>query len=801
MKSKNMKVIKRNGSKEDVSFDKILYRIKKLAYSNEFPPLYNIDCALITQKVIADTYGIDNIHTSQLDEIAATTCVNFSTKHPEYNEIGKRIIISNMHKNTTECFSESMELLYNNYMENSTHFPLINEEIINIVRKNKDQLNFYIDYNRDYLLDYFGYKTLEKSYILKKYNAKSRDYKIIERPQHMWMRVSLGIHKCDINRVLETYDLMSKMYFTHASPTLFNSGTVNHQLSSCFLTTITPDSMEGIYDCLKNCSLISKHAGGIGIDISNIRASGSYIKGTNGKSDGIVKMLKVYDATAQFANQGSRRNGSFACYISPWHADIIEFLELKKNSGSEELRARNLYYALWVSDTFMKAVENDLDWYLMSSDDSPGLSDTYGDEFEKLYYSYVKDNKYRKIIKARFLWNLILVSQIETGMPYMLYKDSINKKCNQKNIGVIRSSNLCAEITLVSNKEEIAVCNICTFSLPKYLEKDNDGKFVYNYSKLYDVVKIATRNMNNVIDYNFYPVPESKISNLRNRPIAMGIQGLADLFFQMKIPFQSNEAKILNKDIMETIQYAGWTASMELAMENGKTYETYEGSPISQGLFQHNLWGVDESTLSGRWDWELLRNKIKKYGVYNSMITALPPTAGTSQILGNYESFEPPNQNIFIRSVLSGDYPIINKYLINHLVSLNLWNENIKNKIILNGGSIQNISEIPSELKEIYKTVWEISQKHLINMSADRAIFVDQTQSLNIHMKNPTFDQLTSMHFHGWKSGLKTGLYYLRTRPASEAQKFTIEDVNSNTDDNNTLVCSIDNKDCLACSG
>lgn len=1015
-----MKVLKRNGDYQTLSFDKVIYRLEKLAkiHNNFISKLNETDTDIISQEVIKNIY--DGVKTSELDEVSARIAISYSTENPQYGELASRIVISNMHKNTSECYSQVCEELFMN--------GLISKEIYEIVKNNKDIINNSIDNDRDYLFDYFGFKTIERSYLL-----KDKKGKLIERPQHMWMRVALGIHKNDIKRVLETYDLTSQFYFTHASPTLFNAGTDRPSLSSCYLLSIN-DSMLGIYKTLSDCAMISKHAGGIGLHISNIRASGSYIKGTNGKSDGIVKMLKVFNETARFANQGSKRNGSFAIYIEPHHADIFEFLELRKNTGDESMRARDLFYALWVSDLFMEKVEKNEDWYLMSEDTNPGLSDTYGTEYSDLYNKYVSEGKFSRKVKARELWQKILVSQIETGMPYMSYKDSVNKKSNQKNIGVIKSSNLCVapetriltsegyveiktlenkkvnvwngkefsetkivktgeskellkvkfsdgsylectpyhkfhlnvnnsvkiydakdlksgmelvnidfpviaaeackenqvygpipinknvsekikwilensiencenntiqvnsekhaldiklmlqtlginveisketttinshdvlklynlgykpkklnisgaierknitvkivsviytgrfsdtycfnepkrhmgvfngvvagncnEITLVSNEKEIAVCNICTFSLPKYVEKNSSGNFVYNHRKLSDVVKIATRNMNNVIEHTYYPVPETKTSNMNHRPIAMGIQGLANLFFEMGISFESDEAKVLNKEIMETIQFSGWAASMELAKEYGKTYSTYKGSPISEGIFQHNMWDVEDSELSGRWDWGWLRQEIKKYGVMNSMITALPPTASTSQILGNYESFEPQNSNMFMRSTLSGDFPIINKYLVRDLEKLGMWDINMKNQIIANMGSIQNINNIPKKYKDIYKTIWEIPQKVLLEMSRDRGFFVDQSQSLNVYMAKPTIAKLSSMHFYGWKLGLLTGMYYLRTKSASNAQQFTVTDNSKSQSPEEQLVCSIDNRDaCQSCSG
>lgn len=1070
-----MKVLKRNGNEENLSLDKIIYRLKKLKNDKSYGALKNVDTDLLALTVTKEIYNL--IPTSELDEASARIAIQMSIQHIEYSSLASRIIISNMHKNTNECFSESMELLYKNINEYGLSYPLISDEVINIIRNNKDTINFAIDYSRDYLFDYFGYKTLEKSYLLKIYNEKTKTYKLIERPQHLWMRVALGIHGDDIDSVILSYNLMSQMYFTHASPTLFNAGTPRNQMSSCNLLTIE-DSMSGIYDCLKQCAMISKYAAGLGVAISDIRPNGSYIKGTNGTSDGIVKMLKVFNETARFANQGSRRNGSIAIYLEPWHSDIEDFLELKKNSGDDNKRARDLFYALWICDAFMESVESDSDWYLMNPDLCNNLTTTYSTEFTELYYKYVGEGKYTKKIKARDLWYKILTQQIETGMPYMSYKDSVNMKSNQKNIGVIKSSNLCVvgstmiltnkgyfsieslvnqrvkiwngyeftettvyqtgidqevmtvnfsnglslectpyhkfyvngssypihcqelkpdmvinkyslpvidcvedrdckyfqlgsyytgfsflkflrlknenqnvmqgidfndiiipyenysifsklrwlegffdanfyirneydnnvngfnllsynplsdsifidllyllntlgvnasktndslvlteynfscltsigfqprvfkipyfnkidftgynnisisniietkryadtycftesnrnmgvfngiltgncnEITLVANKEEVAVCNICTFSLPKFVE-ETGNKFSFNHEKLYDIVKIATKNMNKIIDRNFYPIPETKNSNMKHRPIAIGIQGFANALFKMKLPFESDEAIKLNVEIMETIQFAGWEASCEIAKELGKTYETYNGSPISKGIFQHDMWGVNPSN---RWDWDRLRQSIIKYGVINSMITALPPTASTSQILGNYESFEPVTNNLFMRQVLSGNFPIINKYLVNDLIALKLWTPSMRNKIIKANGSVQNIPKIPENIKKIYKTIWEIPQKHLINLSVARGAFVDHSQSLNIYMDSPTIAKLSSMHMYGWKQGLKTGMYYLRSQAAHKAEQFTIESTDKEEqEESSVLICSIENKgDCQACSG
>jgi ribonucleoside-diphosphate reductase alpha chain len=776
-----MRIVKRNGSLENVSFDKVIYRLKKLSQDPMLEPLNAIDTDLIAKEVINHIY--DGVSTKELDEVAANISISKSTTHPEYSKLASRIVISNMHKNTSGCFSDAMNKLY--LHEGA---PLVSKKIIDVIDENKDNLNFCIDYSRDYLFDYFGFKTLERSYLL-----RTNSGKIIERPQHMWLRVSLGIHGRDIKSVIETYDLMSLMYFTHASPTLFNSGTPYSQLSSCFLQGID-DSMEGIYKCISDCAMISKHAGGIGVHVSTVRSKGSYIKGTNGHSDGICRMLKVFNETARFANQGSRRNGSFAIYLEPWHGDIEDFLDLGKKSGNESSRARDLFFALWVCDAFMVAVEEDKDWWLMSSDVSPGLTDVYGKDFDDLYYRYVSEGKFVKVIKARDLWNKILMTQIETGMPYMLYKDSVNEKSNQKNIGVIKSSNLCCEITLVSDTKETAVCNIATLSLGKYVEDDVYGGKVFNYNKLADVTKILVRNLNKVIDENFYPTPETKRSNLRHRPIAIGVQGYANVLYDMKIPFEDSDD--LNKRIFETIQYAGWEASMGLSKDSGITYESFEGSPISKGIFQHNMWGISNDELSLPWD--SLAESIKKYGVMNSMITSLPPTASTSNILGNVESFEVITNNIYMRSVLSGDFPMVNTYLISDLIHLGLWSTTMKDKILRDNGSIQGIPEIPDHVKKLYKNTWETSQKILIDLSVSRAPFIDQSQSLNIFMGDPDIPKLTSCHFYSWKAGLKTGQYYLRTKPAHSAEKFTVaEDPKEPVIE----VCSIDNRSCQSCSG
>jgi ribonucleotide reductase alpha subunit len=1178
-----MHVIKRNGQKQAVSFDKIIFRLKKLATDKKLTSLGNVFPDIVAQKVIQSMY--DGITSSQIDELSARVCIAMSVEHSEYATLASRIAISNLHKNTSECFSDTIQQLYDNVDKLGHKSPLVSEELYGFVQQTKDVLNFAIDYQRDYLFDYFGFKTLERSYLLKVGS------KIIERPQHMWMRVALGIHPGNMEKALETYHLLSEFYFIHATPTLFNAGTPKQQMSSCFeenmiigtvnrglvkikdveigddvrthlgnvkpvvqlhknllgdrtlynlkisgcsdikvtgnhrLWTLrdnlfqwvsveditfedyistghsfqvpgaeyaalggvialkvmskteitenkpeyvytlgvqddhsynvegiiaencfligTDDSMGGIYKTISDCAQISKYAGGIGVHVSNIRGDGSYIKGTNGTADGIVKMLRVYNETARYANQGSKRNGSFAIYLEPWHSDIFEFLELKKNTGDENTKCRDLYYALWVPDAFMKAVETDSQWYLMSPDTCPGLSDAYGEEFDTLYHRYVSEGKYRKEVNARDLWTNILVSQIETGMPYMLYKDHVNKKSNQKNIGTIKSSNLCvapetliltdkgykiiselenqkvnvwngeeftettvvktgenqklvqvtfsdgtildctpyhkfyiktpddqvkqvcaselennmriiqakypfiegcgtnqdvntsvdvrvneldkrfqfdlysdyagyisvrairgtkdaqnikmyaqtlginafissignewfvcfpkkdladletrkgikwcidvkdasfdivekyitvvsvqdngrisdtfcfkeekrgmgifngiitgqcAEILLYSDKDEYAVCNIATLSLPKYVEKTTGGKFTYNYQKLFEITRIVTRNLNNVIDYNFYPVPETKKSNMRHRPIAIGAQGLANTFFKMSYPFESDEAVDLNKKIFETIYYAALYESNILAKEHG-SYETFQGSPTSQGILQYDMWGLNENDLSCMWDWKELKENIKKDGLRNSMLTACPPTASTSQILGNFESFEPITSNIFMRSTLSGDFPVVNKYLIEDLQALGLWNNTMKERIMYYNGSIQNISEIPYHLKQVYKTVWECSQKNLMNMSRDRGYFTDHTQSFNLFMNNITPAKLNSAHFHGWKLGLKTSMYYCRSRSASQAQKFTVSVATQKMEElrlqqEEVLACSRENPEsCMMCSG
>ena len=740
-------VIKRSNKRENVSFDKITSRIKKLCYG------LTVDPILISKKVINEIYS--GISTIMLDDLSAKIAFSFSIDHPDYSILASRITISNLHKQTSKVFSDVIEELYNN----ST--PLVSEEIVEIVRNNKEIFNSVIIYDRDFKYDFFGIMTLQKSYLFK------INDKIVERPQHMLMRVALGIHKNNIGVVIETYEMMSQHYFIHATPTLFNSGTNLPQLSSCFLTTIKEDSIDGIYDSLKECAKISKYSGGIGISISNVRASNSYIKGTNGVSSGIVPMLRVFNDTARYVNQGGKRNGSIAVYLEPWHADIFEFLDLRKNNGNEFERARDLFLGLWVPDLFMERVKNDEEWSLFCPNEAIGLNEVHSKEFEDLYLKYEREGKARKIIKAHDLWKAIMIAQIETGNPYLLFKDKCNNKSNQQNLGTIKSSNLCVEIVQFSNKDEVAVCNLASISLPSFVENG-----VYNFDKLEKITKIIVRNLNKIIDVNFYPVKEAENSNKKHRPMGVGVQGLADVYAMMKLPYESEEAKQLNKNIFETIYFAALTTSNELAKEEG-VYSSYENSPISKGILQFDMWNVKVNDT--RHNWVELRENIKKYGVRNSLLIAIMPTASTSQILGNNESIEAFTSNIYLRRTLAGEFIIINKHLIKDLINLNLWNLSMKNEIIANNGSIQNISSIPRDIKDLYKIVWEIKQKNIIEQSADRSPFVCQSQSLNIHMTDATIAKLTSMHFYSYSLGLKTSSYYIRTKSASSAIQFTVE--------------------------
>ena len=751
-----MFVHKRDGRKEAVRFDKVTARIQKLAYSLS----EHVDTFAVAQKVIEGIY--DGVTTSQLDSLAAEIAASMTTRHPDYAILAARIAVSNLHKNTKKSFSETMKDLYE-YIDPKTgkKAPLLADDVYSIIQSNKDFLDSTIIYDRDFGYDYFGFKTLEKSYLLKINGA------IAERPQHMIMRVAIGIHKDDIESAVETYNLMSERWFTHATPTLFNAGTPKPQLSSCFLLQMEDDSIDGIYNTLKNCAKISQSAGGIGLSIHNVRATGSYIRGTNGTSNGIVPMLRVFNDTARYVDQGGgKRKGSFAIYLEPWHADIFDFLELKKNHGKEENRARDLFFAMWISDLFMERVEQDGEWSLFCPNEAPGLADCYGEKFRELYARYESEGRARKTVKAQELWFAILESQIETGTPYMLYKDACNEKSNQKNLGTIKSSNLCTEIVEYTAPDEIAVCNLASIALPRFVINNK-----FDHQKLFDITYVITKNLNKVIDINYYPVEAARKSNMRHRPIGIGVQGLADAFILMRMPFDSDEARQLNKEIHETIYYAAMTASKDLSKKDGP-YETYEGSPVSQGIFQYDMWNV---TPSNRWEWDVLKEEVKKYGVRNSLLLAPMPTASTSQILGNNECFEPYTSNIYSRRVLSGEFPIVNKHLLKDLVKLNLWNDNMKNKIIADNGSIQAIAEIPADLKEIYKTVWEIKQRAVIDMAADRGAYICQSQSLNLFIQDANFAKLTSMHFYAWKKGLKTGMYYLRTKSAADAVKFTID--------------------------
>ncbi|MDA9563904.1 ribonucleoside-diphosphate reductase subunit alpha [Flavobacteriales bacterium] len=792
-----MHVIKRDGRREAVKFDKITARIKKLCYGLD--PI--VDPTKVAMRVIEGLY--DGVTTVELDNLAAEVSASMTTLHPGYSLLASRIAVSNLHSATKKSFSATMKDLYN-YVDPKTEkkAPLLADDVYDVITNNAEVLDSSIIYDRDFGYDYFGFKTLERSYLLK------LDGKVAERPQHMLMRVALGIHKDDIDAAVKTYELMSERWFTHATPTLFNAGTPKPQMSSCFLLTTKDDSIDGIYDTLKQCAKISQSAGGIGLSIHDIRATGSYIRGTNGESNGIVPMLRVFNDTARYVDQGGgKRKGSFAIYIEPWHADIMDFLDLKKNHGKEEQRARDLFYAMWMSDLFMERVEANGEWTLMCPNECPGLSDAYGDEFKALYTKYEEEGKGRKTIKAQDLWFKILESQIETGTPYMLYKDAANLKSNQKNLGTIKSSNLCTEIMEYTSPDEVAVCNLASIALPKFVI---DGKF--DHDKLFEVSYQAAKNLNKIIDNNYYPVPEARNSNFRHRPIGLGVQGLADAFIMLRYPFESKEARTLNSEVFETIYYAAMTASKDLAIEEG-AYETYEGSPVSQGIFQFDMWGV---TPSKRWEWDVLKEEVKKHGVRNSLLLAPMPTASTSQILGNNECFEPYTSNIYSRRTLSGEFAVINKHLLRDLVKLGIWNDNLKNKLIANNGSVQNIDEIPENLKELYKTTWEVSQKAIIDMAADRGAYICQSQSLNIHIENANFAKLTSMHFYGWKKGLKTGMYYLRTKAATDAIKFTVDKdkLAQPTDNNESMsveehqamlrvarVAAENGDDCEMCSG
>ncbi|HEY4207274.1 MAG TPA: ribonucleoside-diphosphate reductase subunit alpha [Puia sp.] len=752
-----MFVIKRNGKKESVKFDKITARIEKLCYGLDRRFVNSIDVA---KKVIEGLY--DGVTTTELDNLAAETAASLTVKHPDYALLASRIAVSNLHKNTIKSFSTTMQLLYEcKDSKTGKHVPLLADDIWEIVQQHAEVLDSTIIYDRDYGFDYFGFKTLEKSYLLKV------DGKVVERPQHMYMRVAIGIHQNDIESAIKTYHLMSERWFTHATPTLFNAGTPKPQMSSCFLLTMKDDSIDGIYDTLKQTAKISQSAGGIGLSIHNIRATGSYIGGTNGTSNGIIPMLRVFNDTARYVDQGGgKRKGAFAIYLEPWHADVFEFLDLRKNHGKDEMRARDLFYAMWIPDLFMQRVEAGGDWSLFCPHEAPGLPECWGPEFEKLYTKYEKEGRSRRTVKAQDLWFAILDAQIETGTPYLLYKDAANRKSNQQNLGTIKSSNLCTEIIEYTSPDEVAVCNLASLALPRFVSKG-----AFDHEKLYEVTYEVTKNLNKIIDGNYYPVEEARNSNIRHRPIGLGVQGLADVFILLRLPFESDKAKQLNKEIFETIYFAAMTASKDLAKLQGP-YESFAGSPASKGTFQFDLWNV-EPTL--RWDWYRLKDEVVKHGIRNSLLVAPMPTASTSQILGNNECFEPYTSNIYVRRVLSGEFVVVNKHLLKDLVELNLWNDEMKNRIISLNGSIQQIEEIPAQIKEIYKTVWEIRQRNIIDMAADRGAYICQSQSLNLFVETPSASKLTSMHFYAWKSGLKTGMYYLRTQAASQAVQFTVE--------------------------
>ena len=804
-----MQVIKRNGNLEDLSFDKILNRIKTLG--QEVGIIINYQALVI--KVIDQLY--EKIPTSQIDELTAEQCASMTTNHPDYGILAGRIVVSNHQKNTNSFFSNVMKTLYE-FKNKDNDKPLLLNSFWKFTEKYKNEIDEMIDNERDYLIDYFGFKTLEKSYLFKLNN------KIIERPQHMWMRVAIGIHGCIENKeslmlVKETYDLMSQKFFTHATPTLFNAGTPLSQLSSCFLIGLEDDSIEGIYNTLKDCALISKVSGGIGLHIHNIRAKGTFIQGTKGISSGLVPMLRVFNETARYVDQCGKRKGSFAIYLEPWHADIEEFLDLKKNHGDEEMKARDLFYALWISDLFMERVKNNEKWSLLCPHECPGLSDVYGEKFVTLYNKYENEGKVRRTINARDLWFKILDSQMETGTPYILYKDAVNLKSNQQNLGTIKSSNLCCEINEYSDDKETAVCNLASIALPTFVDPISKQ---FDYDKLHHVTKIITKNLNRVIDINFYPTLKTKRSNFKHRPIGIGVQGLADTFVLMDIAFYSEESKLINKLIFETIYHGALEKSNEMAMEryniiqqmcqkellqsnetsdffnewdfnyvwsmaygnniNNKqidlklsgTYSSYQGSPASKGILQFDMWNV---TPSNRYDWSILKESIQKYGLRNSLLVAPMPTASTSQILGFNECFEPFTSNLYSRRTLAGEFIVINKYLIKELIDLGLWNDQIKNNIIANKGSIQQLTVLSEHIRNKYKIVWEIPMKHIIDMAADRGAFICQSQSLNLWMEDPNYNSLTSMHFYSWKKGLKTGIYYLRRKAKHQAQQFTIE--------------------------
>jgi ribonucleoside-diphosphate reductase alpha chain len=795
-----MQVVKRSGRRENVSFDKITARIKKLCYGLDTRYVEYIE---IAKKVIQGLY--DGVTTTELDNLAAETAATMTTIHPDYALLAARIAVSNLHKNTNKSFYRTMKALHE-YIDPKTgeNAGLIGDDTMEIIRKNRQRLDSAIIYDRDFDIDFFGFKTLERSYLLR------MDGKVVERPQQMLMRVSVGIHGEDIEAAIETYNLMSEKWFIHATPTLFNAGTPKPQMSSCFLLSMTDDSISGIFETLSRCAKISQSAGGIGLSIHNIRAKGSYIRGTDGTSNGIIPMLRVFNHTALYVDQGGgKRKGAFAVYLEPWHSDIMEFLDLKKNHGKEEMRARDLFYAMWISDLFMERVKTNAEWSLFCPNECPGLYDTYGGEFEALYHKYEQEGRARHTIKAQELWFKILESQIETGTPYMLYKDACNKKSNQKNLGTIRSSNLCTEIMEYTSPDEVAVCNLASLSLPKFVNGPGD----YDFDKLHEITRVLTRNLNKVIDVNYYPVKEAENSNMRHRPVGLGVQGLADAFLLMRYPFESKEARQLNRDIFEAMYFAALTESCELAKRDGH-YESFPGSPMSKGEFQFDMWGVRPSD---RWDWEGLRQDIMKYGIRNSLLLAPMPTASTSQILGNNECFEPYTSNIYTRRTLSGEYIVVNKHLLQDLIRLGYWNEEMREILMASNGSVQHVEGLPQEIKDLYKTTWEIKMKSIIDMAADRGAFICQSQSMNLFMQSPNFAKLSSMHFYAWEKGLKTGMYYLRSKAAVDPIKFTLSQKHQNrfskSGDNGIQkmkalevteedqVCSLDDPECIMCQG
>ncbi|KAH8410669.1 hypothetical protein KR009_011758 [Drosophila setifemur] len=804
VKSSKLYVIKRDGRQEEVHFDKITSRIQKLCYNLNMD---FVDPVCITLQVINGLYC--GVTTQELDNLAAEISAGLTCNHADYAILAARIAVSNLHKETKKVFSDVFEDLYTHVnKETSLTAPLVSEFHYKVVKKNADRLNSSIIYDRDFGYNYFGFKTLERSYLLK-INGK-----IAERPQHMLMRVAIGIHGEDINAAVETYNLLSERYFTHASPTLFAAATNRPQLSSCFLLTMTADSIEGIFKSVEQCAMISKSAGGIGLNVHCIRAKGTSICGTNGTSNGLVPMLRVFNNVARYVDQGGgKRPGAFAIYLEPWHSDVFEFLELKKNTGKEENRARDLFFALWIPDLFMQRVEANDNWSLMCPHKCPGLQDVWGDEFNKLYLKYEQEGRPNRTVKAQSLWFAIIESQVETGNPYMLFKDACNRKSNQQNVGTIKCSNLCTEIVEYSAPDEIAVCNLASIALNMFVTPEK----TYDFKKLKEVTKIVAKNLNKIIDINYYPLPEARKSNLRHRPIGIGVQGFADALILMRYPYESAEAGLLNQQIFETIYFGALEASCELAQIEGP-YETYEGSPVSKGILQYDMWDKQPTEL---WDWQGLKENIKKNGVRNSLLVAPMPTASTAQIMGNNESFEPYTTNIYTRRVLSGEFQVVNHHLLRDLTELDLWDDDMKNQIITSRGSIQNIEAIPQKVRDLYKTVWEISVKSTIKMAADRGAFIDQSQSFNIHVAEPNYGKLTSIHFYSWKAGLKTGMYYLRTKPAANAIQFTVDKKlgdlklngqNGTTENNPTnfeldrerkmadMVCSLENKDaCMSC--